>query len=982
MIIKKFRYIIGFIFISGFFLLLNDSHISACGTCESYDYGPAQPGCLDADPDTPCPKWGIWYWEECGSDCGCTTDQCACANERHYCGDCPCTSGCSCSPSCPGGTSTNNTGPLCDRGRQSCSCVDGCGDWYSYQSDPHCYDPETNSNPATPTGLNMVFNSLTLPLSTNSSLRTLIMDPIGESVSMSMPSYSLSGARSILYAYRANNINNGSDWVNFTVTPLRAEDIIVENSSNTIPFNPALGAEAVLKPNYSGNLWVQNLSLDRCQDNWRWSTARNGYYIVSSLPTVSSITRTSANETLSTGVATGCGSATNDYVGRDLNNPVSFKVVYSDINHAIYHDMEALYVWFTNTTNGVMTPPTITNISSSGANQGTGPNTFGFMVRKENTTWSSVPNINNMIGSIGGEWNVGDDIYVSSNNSGTWSMVKVTDGVIRSADGSARLRISGVQAQRDVNNDMVLDFTAEFYTDDSDFNVSMINNGTYQVFGGASDHFSFLPFGGSSLRVQPLWNSRDTQLRVDLTKPSVSLTNPPSIVSSVRMAIGVTASDSGSGISTILGDSYRTGDLAEIVNVPISSVVTSGTGNDLYRDANGVTHIDQSDIVWSTIQLANQKYNSLPHLWNSLAPAHTVTVNIGENEGGGFIFYATTFDNACNYSDPGGSAVSSSPDIGSPWLMTKAGHFYTETGSQIPVRDFDDGVTGTYDFHTTDNPTINAAFNSRFSFKKEETQLGTELMTSSTAFINEFISQNSLNAFRVINYDHKLNQSDYWFDYLYDRYEVMKTRNPLDYFIVDPAAFLTFANSTGTKLVSSLSGQPQASFVVEYVGDLTIKSKLVCNDRLLVLVDGNLTLNPDITREDPINAGSKKPELLDGCIFLASGDITVAAGDRTSNTITYPSYDIIEGLLIADDQVNIPEVDTNPNDTVARDGLKVHGGVYGFGTNDNPGVYPGRSLKLANNMEYPAEVFHHDPRYLEIVKFLSEIGLKTEFMNY
>ncbi len=953
--------------------------IFACGICDCDDYGPEPDGCKDTDPSTPCTKWGIWCVEDCDGDCGCTTDQCECGNDRTTCDPCPCTPGCSCSPSCPSGTSTNNTGPLCDVGRQSCYCTDDCGTGHTHYSDPHCFNPETAlTTPSAPSWISIKFNTLDILLSQNEALRTLIPKPAtSDNVSTTLPTFTYTGSRALIYNFRANNQGDTPNypvWQEFWlagVTPLtlRPEDIIVDAvNDNDVAFDPSstsLNPIDVLLSNSIGVLWGHHSVLQKCQESWLSSTQVNGFYRVNTLPTVTTTTKTLNENTVTSGVANTCSST--EYVGKAINNPAHFSITYNDINHGTYKDVEALYVWFSLSDN----PPVLSDILTSGTVNPSKNDYFGFMVRQEATTWNNVPNVSNQIGNVNGLWGTGTSIYASSIEPGDeWAFKKIADGRIIGSNNLMMAQVHTVSVEQ-VGNDLTLDFSVTFYPDGA--TAEQVEDGEYKIYAGVSDHFNFLPQGGTVPTSQPVWADKGTRLKVDLTDPIViQMEKPPRVYSSLEMEFNVPTSDNYSGIKKTLGDAFRTGDDV-IVNDQISKVspLPIKTG---YFDENGLVEVVPSEINWLVVQPQYQSFNSTSNLWSSgiNVLSQNIRVHIGDNEGGGFLFYSTVFDKACNYSEPGGSSVSNYPDIGSPWLMTKGGILFSEGGTSVAVKNIEPIGDDEYNFHTTKNSTLNDLFNLEFGFNRTQTQIGSDLLLSGNSFLNTFIAANDIDAFRTLNYIDKNNTKDYWYDHLKEKYELNKVNIEDESLYNDHEASINgFMSSTASRYISSLGGGTDyESYVIDYNGNLNINSGLICNRKALIMVKGNLMILPDVTRANPDNLSLNPPGVHDGCLFLVSGNITIQAGKRVSTTISYPSYDIVEGLFISDNQIIIPEVDlVDPNPIVARDGLKIQGGIYGFASVDSPGILPNRSLKLADNTGYPSEAVHYDPRYLEIVKY-------------
>ncbi len=902
-----------------------------------------------------------------GSSSVCEQTCVQCGNQ--ICGDPPCdpldTCQSSCASGCPGGSSTSYSGPDCRFSEPHGPCDLGCGLSESCPSTT-CYYPETNTTPPTPTSLSLNVGAIRSLLSNNNGLRTLVPSPLSaESTTMSTSQYTGAGEGvSVDYSIKANNqgilgLSLYSGWTNYTDSPLRTEDARYYGPSySDVPFNPVLTAQNVLVARAIGELRGSVNTNDRCDNDTLTSPERYGYYLVNTIPSVTTISKNFGNPDADPdGISSGCSTST--YTGTEANNPVGFRLTFNDINNSEYYDVEALYVWFANTTNGTTTAPTIEAVSNTGTVGSSSRNSFGFMVRKAGSVWNSVPNAAGLIGNTGGTWGSGSNVYVSS-SSGGWRLISTTNGIIKGPSNLNMVRIFDVAVTAN-GDDLTMSFKAEFY-DSEDSGGEAVNDGLYNVIGGASDHFTFLPLGGTTLRTQPNWN-RSTQWSIDLTRPEVSI-NDPYVVSAQYMAFETTATDNFSEVKRVLGSAYRTGEGDIVVNGPINSEYGTQQKIGFLNDLE-VPLLPDDYTTGDAFVSFNTAINNYLWIFNDEVSNERIDINIRDNEGGGFLYYSTSFDNACNYSDPDDlDSTNTFGDIGTPWLMTKAGSFFSENGTNIKVKEFEDNPSpDQYNFQRIKNDT--------YSFFRSQTQMSSEFLSGHSGFLNNIVSSNTdIGLFQLLQYDEDNNQPGYWYPELLEKYQRMKLRGEAGKYGQftesdndgTSSTFESFANQDGVKAISTLgSGQ---SIVLLYEGDLEIKSGLVCDKKTLIMVNGNLTINPDVT----ITTGASAEGVLNGCLFISSGDIIIAEGDRVSTAPPYPKYDLLEGLFLADDQIIIPEADTDES-LPARDGLKIHGNIYGFGSSGDTGIVTQRSLKLVDNLVYPTEAVHYDPRYLEIFKF-------------
>lgn len=891
--------------------------------------------------------------EECCGPCDCRISswQGGCISCENYKCETPCiTHDCTCASGCPSGQSTTFTGELCRVINYHSDCDKGCGETKPC-GQTTCYRPETNiDDPAAPTSLTFNVGAIRHTLSGNEGLRSLIAQPLSsETVTMSIPRYVYGGARAISYELRANNQGDLYDnlvWQQYSDSPLRSEDVYYRGDSHeNILFNPQLGPRAVLFQNARGRIWANNLTLNECTNDVKVSPDRNGFYLINTPPVVDSIIKTYGDPTVEAGKANGCTSL--EFSGREANNPIGYRVTYSDINHNIYKDVEAVYVWFANTSTGG-NPPTIVGLTSEELNIGSDRDSFGFMIRKEGVTWNSIPTISGQIGNTGGRWDT-DQIYVSTKNSNQWYMAKVSDGVIQGSNERQMARVSDVSVQ-ETGNQIILDFMIEFLSSDNS-SVDMVVDGTYRIRAGANDHHTFLPVGGQSLRVQPNWDLLNARWNIDLTRPVVNM-GGVGIVGAQTLEFRVEGIDGLSGINRIVGDAYRT-DVNETFTI-------SRTIDKISPTPQRLNYMGERVPAWpGFLDDNNQRYNSVSGegaeyaLWyTDSQSAQDIVIDIGDNEGGGFVFYATAFDKACNY-QVGSTAQN---DIGAPWLMTKGGSFYSQGGASIPVRDFGSEASQIlFRPHDTNN--------NIFGFLRSQTQLSTEFLGIGNNSLSNIISRATgvePALFRTVQYRENINQKDYWYARLQEDFNNSRAKRPNNYTIIRNDSFRAFAERSGSKRVSSLVDASSRSIVVDYVGNLSISSDLICDMKTLVMVDGNLTINPNLTREG---------QVLNGCIFIVSGNIIISEGDYASETSTdAPRYDLLEGFFFAENMIDILEGDIGPT-FPARDGLKIHGSILGMSSDGSEGIRIGRSLKLVDNLLYPAQVVHYDPRYLELVKY-------------
>ncbi len=346
-------------------------------------------------------------------------------------------------------------------------------------------------------------------------------------------------------------------------------------------------------------------------------------------------------------------------------------------------------------------------------------------------------------------------------------------------------------------------------------------------------------------------------------------------------------------------------------------------------------------------------------LWKLNAASRSELIDIGSNEGNAFEFVMHAFDNACNTDE-----YVYNMGIGNPWIITKGGVVFSAGGSSITVQSL----------QGSDPISTDSYWSGDFGFKKDEADLSTELLTGGTSNLTTLINSVRLGSTRATRYDDVNNRSGYWFSELSKRINTRSTLAPENYTNITLAA--TTLSGRTSDIVSSSDPSVRcngdSSCVVSVAGNLTINEGFICDTRTTFLVDGNITIEPNVTAENTTS----------GCMFVSSNDITIGAGEYHSAGSSTPKYDLIDGYLIADGNINIPETDLSED---IRDGLIIRGGLVAFGTEGGRSINFGRSLKLIDNNAFPTLAIHSDNRYLNFATmvfgghketFKREVGFK------
>lgn len=620
----------------------------------------------------------------------------------------------------------------------------------------------------------------------------------------------------------------------------------------------------------------------------------NCWYPIPSTPPVVTVTYPN------TASALGCTASTG-YIGTESNNLTTYDFVFDDPD--TLNPNEALMVWFSNVdTTSIVS--SINKIYESGTPRSNTNSQYGFLVRKEATGWNS--------------------IYVPSYNGSSTSWVKagtIGSGLRAEIFGTNGKKMVGVRdlsvSTASLKN--TLRFSLQFYNETSGLaDYEKVTDNSYAIYGAANRRSTFLPSGGDTMVSVPQWLNSGKDIVIDLNNP---VADSLAVVFGGNTRINLTwrYSDSFSSIVRSIGDATRP--TPGIISENIDDI-TSGVSN--YVFGSGAT--------------GASLYSGTPHLWvaNSLA-TRTDTIELNNNEGGTIQFQSWGFDRACN-----SASTTTSVPMGSAWMTTRGGVVYSSGGVNFEIFP----LTGHSGF------SADAYWLAPFAFYKDEADVTTELVSSSTSSINALLyptkgTTRSLNHFDVNN------RVGYWFDFLKQKSLEQIAGDPSKYVTLNYSANLNTSSTSSALNDGSIACDVNKHCIVNVAGNLGLNSGFVCDAKTTFLVTGTTNIEPDITASG----------FAQGCIIVSKGDITISDGTYKSGSSTYPKYDIIEAFMISDGKINIPLVDSASS---IRDGLLIHGSILGFGTTDGLSINLARSLKPIFNQSYPTVAVHFDNRYLNI----------------
>lgn len=594
--------------------------------------------CPEGNPGEACKGWENgcckyytkYDYTTCDKSCYNTTTSTYTGNTCTCCTQIVCT----CTPTCPiSGTSTTVSGSLCQAGNASCSESNACSNCTTTGS--MCYYPETNptfiqSNGSTngPATINVLVNGYTYQLSTNPTTPTLIKLPTKNTtdVKVTIPSFTAPAtSRGGGYYFQADNYGTTADnWAGGTAcTGKVGEDFCIDGgtsgTSNTINFVPSTQAISnVIKEGASGKITGRYYTIDKCDNNKKYSIAVEGYYIVDTEPTVLNCSQTMISNLATDITPAQCTSTT--YSGTDIHNPLLFSTNITDANGI--SDIQGLILWFSKDT---LTPATIPMNGSTPVEDVT--NDIGIFIRKTGSDWSS------------------RTMYGYDNVSGAWE--QTSDGNIRNSNNEVTLKVT-VNSVTSNGTTLNFNFNIDLYS------TTINPSGMFNVYVRGVDTNMI-----NSNIVDQSRISECFDWGIDLVNPTTSDISLQ-VQSQTTTQVHWKTDDSigGSGIGRVIINGAKSGGVtSDIVGLYLPTAYTVNKGNITLGS------IDDPDIG---------KYNNIKGwVFNNVAE-ETDLLNIGTNNDGKIFLYVTAYDNACNT-----SGTSTDIDLDS-WLASRGGAVYSQ----------------------------------------------------------------------------------------------------------------------------------------------------------------------------------------------------------------------------------------------------------------------------------------------------------------
>jgi hypothetical protein len=781
--------------------------------------------------------------------------------------------------------------------------------------------------PTTPTGMNMTIDGQTYTLSTSAVEPKVVKYPTTDATETNtkltvLPARSTPTTASASgYRVEANNYGLG-EWMDFSCA--NGEDFCNEGVSNEYDFSPNTEPLLdVLREGAEGKVDGKYYDVNECDTTKVYSDPEDFYYRVNNNPNFSCPNivndeddRTSTRDCVST-----------TYTGIEVNNPLKFEIIGSDLDSV--DEIKGAIVWLSK--NGMVDEiPEFPSIA--GTYEYSDPNHIAVMILQDKGSWDEDPLI----------------YTADSTNGYNWGNI-TSHGEIRNEFGNAMATVTG--ADGNVNGANV-EFNVALTFNEVTSDQTVYPEGSYDISGLVFDEHMLLAGGTVVDQYYMSTDCRDEDWKIDLRKPAFKPDSP------TRSPVAGYVRD-----LTLLWNFDGTGSHA--TNAVINGYSYSPMDNIILKTPPGYTN----EISLATPPDDDEigKLND-PNAWaipNSTADEtydSSAIINIGSNEEGSIIFYVTGFDEACNYT------ISNSVTINfNPWIPSKGGLMYS--GGNV-------GANSNGKDYSTYKQFLDSVLR---KVRANELDIATEVVASRSGpgTINNFIYP-KLGAVKASGIHNSNDQMDSWYEYLSNRFNEQMAELGEDKF----ESFVFTDGKIEEHRISDYCQNGEYCYM-HISGDLDVvplhithdalgtrRLELICDKKTLIMASGNIHIEPDIRNGGETN--------IDGCIFVAGGNITVGAGDWVTQPVTEleeTKYDYLDAYLIADDIIDIEFVDLKEpgeegNVIYTRDGLEIYGGLVAFGRNIPTGdsaVQVNRKLGVWSAYIPPA-VITWDPRYAKLAE--------------
>jgi len=642
----------------------------------------------------------------------------------------------------------------------------------------------------------------------------------------------------------------------------------------------------------------------------------------------------------------------------DLNDPLSpIKIVatYSDTTDGA-DDIEGMFVWFREEqyAGGLGTPVYISDIAEPKASAN---NNWGFMLRKNGTAdWEPyVPSYQ------------GENVFWAKAIYTTLLGYRVF--YISGPNAKQMVEVTILNQPKKEGDNVTMEFSLRF----SDSNGVLYNDpvaeGKYNIYLMGLDKFSFTPYDNYDIDYRNFWSEgfkyhgeddlspfwQDNQLRykeevqdyardwsytgqtwtIDRMGPYIE-TFTFGTPKENKLEVHWNVSDDRS-LYAVVGNIYTTaGSLGRPIELSFNDDNPDNQIH-IYDPGSIMTFHYPNPFIPSSVTEAND-IGKIDGDWafkvgpDSFASSstHSIYIDVGENTTGLFEIHLTVFDDAGNFST---SKISINI---ADWFATAGGLAYSAEGTYFSTKDF--VVT------TEESPLPYPSKNPGLLLGKSDysSELWAEKNNEDPVPLVRSNETRSYNITRYLGY--KLTKG--YYEDLKLAYEGNKRNfksNELEE--VFPESPILSGSLNGI-----CNNEPYCMF--EYTGDLEVKGDAICDNRSVIFVGGNLTIDTPLKNTSDNQLSNKN-----GCMFVVKGNVTVKKGANMSSSSL--GYDIIHGYILAGGIITID--DERPKEGII-DGIYINGGLSSSYKED-VGIIINRYLRVEEKLTYPVLVIDYHPKY-------------------
>ncbi len=620
-------------------------------------------------------------------------------------------------------------------------------------------------------------------------------------------------------------------------------------------------------------------------------------------------------------------------VDDSVNEPIRMVATFTDTTSA---EIEAMYIWFSQTNTSPITPVYIdlNNSSAAQIRQTRSNGEFGFLMHREGATWKPyIPGI------VGDGDDAGDRWLPTTSN---------TDFYISGPTGKRMVNIV-INSIKEVNSSVVVDFNIGFNNQELS-----VKDGKYYVFLQGNDTFGFTPYdnynsytavkniiqkiyGNEQIRIYKNWVNTNKDWNIDLTRPIVSASTVTVVESEKTMVTLNWSSDENLALKyVVINATYLPG----FINIkPITVVEFTGTGT-----LSSKLPLSYSLSEEGTILTGDLRGGFMLKIEGDCRSG-SLKIDVGDNGQGALKFSVTVFDVGGNV-----GYLSDNLDF-RDWIITQGGLLYANA-VDVPIRQFTSSP-GTWDVKEYLN---------RVNY--EYSDISTELVgIKSDGILETPVKSLLTKAYMVRPYT--LQDINGYYPTLKGLFDRRKS------------SIQNLKNIDTTSLSGTLSSKYGIGFDdIGYLNksSLTVSTDFICDGRAVFFVSGDLNIQGRI-RSGNFNR--------DACIFVVGGNIRIGEGIKSSTNSNATEgliveYDEVNAYILGDGQIDI----TKESSSTIYDGIYINGGLH---TLRPDGLIVNRNLKLEDRLKYPVLVVDHHSKYGVLARTLfggslvmqkTEIGVK------